>query len=354
MKKIIILNILLFFAILATSVLTLAISIDFYKFITSKSSLKKIDKRVNLPIYKDLEWPSVHFEEEKLLKSSYYDYIGWKRDDFKGQTINIVNGYRLNKIEEDFNFKKDVWVFGGSTIWGSGVRDHETIPAYLEQITNISTLNLGEFGYTSSQELNLYIKNIILHKPKVVLFYDGFNDVFHKCRSENNYYSGARESFFKQKIMGEKYVQSYTINFFEPIKRIVAKFNLSVEKNSYFDCDKNQNKSKKIAQVLVNNWKIANSISKENNIKFVPILQPVAYFTDSLVDHINLNEQIKLQFETVYPLIIEEINKNNLSYINLMDSLSDKKTFFIDHVHLAPIGNKQIASDILRHDLMKN
>ncbi len=350
MKKTILINILILFAVMTTLVFSLAVSLDFYRFLKSKNFISSnVDERSKLPNYKNLNWAKLHFKEFSSMKSSYYDGIGWRRDDFKGETINIVKGYRLNNPEEKFNLKKDIWIFGGSTVWGTGVRDHETIPAYLEKLTKLSTLNLGESGYTSSQELNLYIKNVILHKPKIVFFYDGFNDVFYKCRKENNYFSGARENFIQKKIRKEHYVDSYTSEFFNPVKKIVSKIiNKKKNINLFFDCDKNLEKSKKIAKIFVNNWIIANNISKENNIKFIPILQPVAYFTESLTDHIDLDDQVKVQFETVYPLIIEEIKEKKLSFVDLTKSLNDKKYYYIDSTHVSPIGNKNIAIDIVK------
>ena len=40
-------------------------------------------------------------------------------------------------------------------------------------------------------------KNLGEQKPKIIIFYDGFNEVFFKCLKENNYYSSARENYIK-------------------------------------------------------------------------------------------------------------------------------------------------------------
>ena len=105
----------------------------------------------------------------------------------------------MNNTNENFILNKDIWVFGGSAVWGTGVDDENTIPSLIEKLTNISTLNLGETGYNTTQELNLLLKELVKHKPKKIIFYDGVNDVG-KCMTNFNYFSTSQETIIQTKL----------------------------------------------------------------------------------------------------------------------------------------------------------
>jgi hypothetical protein len=81
-----------------------------------------------------------------------------------------------------------VWVFGGSTTFGQGVRDDETITAYLNRIDTSSTyINFGIHAYHQSNEIEKMI--LLLKKgylPSRVIFIDGLNDITRMI--ETNYH----------------------------------------------------------------------------------------------------------------------------------------------------------------------
>ena len=151
--------------------------------------------------FKNYEWSKKHFKEFIQLDVKYSDYLIWRRSSFQGETINISeDGFRLNdssSLHVDFANSK-VWFFGGSAMWGSGSKNEFTIPSFYEEMSNKKSINFGETGYTSSQELNMLLKYINLGKPKYIFFYDGANDIFNKCRKENNYFSSSLEKKIKK------------------------------------------------------------------------------------------------------------------------------------------------------------
>jgi lysophospholipase L1-like esterase len=75
-------------------------------------------------------------------------------------------------------------MFGGSTMWGSGVRDAFTIPSILaKELQNhgvvCEIINFGEGGYVSTQEVITLLLHLQQgHIPDLVIFYDGINDTF--------------------------------------------------------------------------------------------------------------------------------------------------------------------------------
>lgn len=70
------------------------------------------------------------------------------------------------------------WVFGGSTTFGLGVPDHQTIPAYLEQILGTPVFNLAVRGHGSTMENRLFRYYLRAgYRPARAIFLDGINEV---------------------------------------------------------------------------------------------------------------------------------------------------------------------------------
>jgi lysophospholipase L1-like esterase len=80
-----------------------------------------------------------------------------------------------------------VFFFGGSTLWGSFLRDDHTIPAEASRRlqalagpgARIEVTNFGETGHVFTQGmLELMLQLRAGNRPDVVVFYDGINDTF--------------------------------------------------------------------------------------------------------------------------------------------------------------------------------
>src|SRR5262249_50473552 len=79
---------------------------------------------------------------------------------------------------------KEVYVFGGSAVYGQGARDAWTIPSCLarnlaQRGLNVRVTNHGQSGYVSTQEMIAALLQLQAgHRPEVVVFYDGVNDTY--------------------------------------------------------------------------------------------------------------------------------------------------------------------------------
>jgi len=105
-----------------------------------------------------------------------------------GRFVNVdAAGFRHIKDQAPWPPEKEalsVFVFGGSTAFGYGVRDEDTIASFLQerlrQATGqkVAVYNFGRGFYYSSQELLLFLR--LLQQgavPDVAVFIDGFNDI---------------------------------------------------------------------------------------------------------------------------------------------------------------------------------
>ena len=353
MKKIILINIIVSYFIFSVVIIFSPLLIDLIK--TGESLLPFNDKRSELPNYENISWAKKHFLEFSELNTRYREHIVWRRNDFNGETITIKNGYRMNNKNETFTLNKDIWMFGGSTTWGTGSDDKNTIPSLIEKLTNISTLNLGETGYGTTQGLNLLNKEIVKHKPKIIIFYDGVNDVG-KCMKDLKYFSTGQENVINSKLISRPYFENLLIAPLKILEKVKNSFKNNQNTTHIYDCDTNISKAENIAKIFVNNWMSIKLIAEENNIKFIPVLQPTIFTSTSNKDYLSSETKSfrKEQYEILYELIKKELNKRNFEYLNLEHSLNKEENYFIDFSHLSPDGNMKIAREIVTSKFFKN
>ena len=138
------------------------------------------DDRQDSPVYddfqeKDILWldhtgcPEIHFEP----------YYHWRRGPYRGKYVNIDEEGLRRTVKSPKPGARKVFMFGGSTMWGTGSPDSDTIPSLLQRRLGDSydVYNFGEYAYVSTQELNYLLKRLADGDvPRIVIFYDGVND----------------------------------------------------------------------------------------------------------------------------------------------------------------------------------
>lgn len=110
----------------------------------------------------------------------YAPWIGMREKSVKSHFVNVdeygirSNGKPLVGISQ---IQNAVWFFGGSTTFGYGVTDAETIPAQLEKQLGRQVINFGVGSFYSAQE-NLLLVQFLRYgyRPSAVLFLDGVNE----------------------------------------------------------------------------------------------------------------------------------------------------------------------------------
>src|SRR5207248_2759198 len=120
-----------------------------------------LDSRSASSYYTSQAWAPVYWHEfSASRRQAYRPYVLWRRPAFSGKTINIdEHGVRLTPgaVCRPSSFK--VFVLGGSTVWGTGSADWNTLPAYLQkELQRVSAkptcvVNFGESAYVSTQSV---------------------------------------------------------------------------------------------------------------------------------------------------------------------------------------------------------
>ncbi len=356
-------NVAIIFLLLGLISSALPIAYDLYKPFRYHSTPSE------LPNYASLEWAKQFFAEYNGLPSKYFDFIGWRRKAFKGKTITIdESGYRryFSEISSDLKSSK-IWFFGGSAMWGTGARDNETIPAFVQKFSGKTTFNFGETGYVAHQSLNLLMKAYLEGgKPETVVFYDGVNEVLNKCRVGASFFSTLQEVQIQKWVERNSFGHSSFFSVFDPTVEILAKAQLlgkglgnskksNVSLNGdMLECHLDSRKAELITNNLMDDWRVAKFLVESKGGVFIPVLQPVAYIGSPNLIHLpNVfrDDLWKKQYEIVYEKIRLSAKKLKVDYVDMTDVFDVKDFVYIDLCHVSPNGNELVAKRLLKNRL---
>jgi hypothetical protein len=153
----------------------------------SEATLGPSDKRADLAAYEGADYdPTATWREIKHGTAqwlNYQPYTVWTRKPTSGQYVNVdQDGCRVTAFNADEPEALRIWMIGGSTTWGMGVPDQETIPSRLAHLFNEAgvptrVLNLGHTGFVSTQEVLSLVRELQKREaPDIFVVYDGLNE----------------------------------------------------------------------------------------------------------------------------------------------------------------------------------
>lgn len=333
--------------------------------------------RYRLPNYANKERAKLHFQELLQLKSEYRPFVGWSLIEFFGETINIdASGDRVHEHRLPSHLKGPSGVvrfFGGSSMWGVGVVDANTIPALFNRLNpEMEVHNHGEFSFNSRQELARLI-NLIAEGQEIgtVVFYDGVNEVAVHCRGDTGTLGHNRENQIRTRIKEHpelvRKLRMKELPYLDALWRVflsdtaklinilvnaaIGRAEAALPENHWV-CDIQPEKAKKVAENLLRNWETAHAVVTGLGHRFYALLQPVSYIGDPATDHITeemdyYGPELRAQYETVYPLIVKLIEQRGHDWIRIATDLFDgDEYFYIDFSHVTRNGNEKVVSFI--------
>ncbi len=146
--------------------------------------------------YDDAFWAKDYWADHDRSRTTvWHPYVYWRRAPYAGEMINVdAHGFRGGWQNADAKADApQIWVFGGSLVWGTGVPDAFTLPSQLaflyakrDQETPVRVLNFGQSGYVSGQSRLAFAQALACagQLPELVIFVDGPNDVFSAFQAE--------------------------------------------------------------------------------------------------------------------------------------------------------------------------
>jgi len=323
------------------------------------------DKKV--PI-KDLKKRSLEVGDRLM----YKPWIQIGNYDHKGKFSIVINGSRLVKdadLLKDCISKKEIWMFGGSTMYGVGVPYSENIPSFLQKILNknnacLKVVNYGVPYHYSKQETINFVNNLLDHEkpPAFAIFLDGLNDFMlpgSTLRGEPHFTPILTSLVPKGKgdirqSRGWAFKNLFNLEIISFLKK---RINSSEENYSNKDLPKGYTEAsaaKEISELFIKNTIGLGKICDAYDVKCFRFLQPVAaidYSPPSNDSYTNWaqEENLSSRFKIGYKLIRSFTNKN-IRGISLIDLSKLFKNYYgipyVDSWHYAPRANNLIAEFI--------
>jgi len=313
-------------------------------------------KRSELPNYKnDPLHAKKIFQEYNQIQHQYEPFVGWKALPFNGESLNInKSGRRIVHSQDNTNLSeaKIIRFFGGSTLWGEGVSDNQTIPGlFYRKNPEYRVYNHAQLAYNSRQNLDELISVISQGSEfDIVVFYDGVNDAAFLCPSEINVPGHRLVPTFRKRLYTKKIDFLWIVLdelFLENINALIGKIT-KMKKTSRYNCFNNEPKIEMIAETFVKNWEIAHQLVTTRGGTFIAILQPVAFIGTPELSHLpNLDKDLGKNVAAVYKRIKKKIAEKQHSWIyDMTDKFNSNKYIYIDFCHVSANGNEIIADAI--------
>ncbi|MEE8576558.1 MAG: SGNH/GDSL hydrolase family protein, partial [candidate division Zixibacteria bacterium] len=341
------------------------------------------DSRISADTYQNADWPKKYYKEfNESYNSEWVSYVYWRREPYKGQYINIDSqGIRKtwssNIGEGDKSIHPKIFMFGGSAMWGTGSRDDFTIPSIFSKRlakygVNAQTVNFGESGYVSTQEVIMLIRELQkMNIPDLVIFYDGVNDTYSAYQQQiagipQNEFNRVKDFNSSKRIATTDLWSSFANNL-STIQFVKAVFR-RLGTGSPSDNAAQHNTKHSLSKSSANNGALANDVLNiyEKNIEIVEYLakrysfkalfywQPTIFEKQYRTKYEEEKRQryleMQLFFDMTYGLLRQrdfskdgEIEFHDLSM--LFSNVSEP--LFVDWAHLGETGNSYIAERLV-------
>jgi hypothetical protein len=306
------------------------------------------DDRVDLPNYPDKERARRILGEFHQLETRYVPFVEWRREEFHGETTTVGADGNRAQPETTRDPAGTVRFFGGSAMWGSGVADDETIPAAFNRLhPELRVVNHGESGFTSRQSVSQLVNLVNEAAPMdLVVFYDGNNDVGSFCQEEVGINSHTRATKLERLVRPLSRLRN---NLTGSLQEILSGKAVNKWMNGPGPhptrCHRDPAYARKVAEVMVNDWRIARAIAREGGADFVAILQPVASLGRPRTDHLSPHEYSpEKEQNVVYPIVREILAERGIDWAyDFTDVFDGGEYVFIDECHVTPNGSRLVA-----------
>lgn len=281
----------------------------------------------------------------------------WSAPKYYGEQVNIGK-YNLRKTTT--NTKKisekhesRVCFFGGSLVWGWGVRDKGTIPSQLLNLRNNTIIeNHGQLGYVSSQSFIAFTQRM-KHEPKpdIVILIDGLNDIYSAYQSK---IAGIEQNATSRKLRAELKTPKNILEFYWNNSYFVKYIRSILPKEKIAPFPHSKNRDEKLAHSIINiynkNVDFINAIASNHNIKAICIWPPTIFDKPSLTEYEKKVAGMLDSFAPLYSLVKNLIQNDHYldpRVINLSNLfLNEKKPTYIDPWHYNEYANSLIAKKI--------
>ncbi|MEE9269708.1 MAG: hypothetical protein V3V49_05540 [Candidatus Krumholzibacteria bacterium] len=348
-----------------------------------KLTTPAIDSRVNADSYRGATWTEDYYGEFGEITLRWKPYVHYQRKPFQGEYITVdEQGHRgtvYPRLRDSQSTPLRVFMFGASTMWGTGARDEYTVASLVGKILSekgvaADVTNFAESGYVSTQEviallLELRGGNI----PDVVVFYDGIGDAFAAFQSgvagrPMNEYRRIREFNLLHESRTRDLTKMYILSHLERsntvrlLQAIVRRLRPDAEfRGRLTDSGREAGDSATVEEDVVDTWIANMRIVKRlgEAYGFTPILywQPVIFTKDELSEYEQKELEKKQSMEAFFLKTYAYMKRSHerlagQHFHDISDIFKDaKEPYYIDFAHVSESANevlgRRMAADIL-------
>ncbi len=326
--------------------------------------------------YSDSGWYAAYDREyTQTFHEHWKPFVYFRRGAFSGSLINVdSSGHRRTVGGPAPAGAADtvhIFFFGGSTMWGTNLRDNATIASIASQElarvvpagTAVQVTNFGESGYVFTQELiELELQLRAGRIPDVVLFYDGMCDMtaaaqYGSAGVSQNESNRSREFEFGRAVSGtETGVGSDVraagaigneilrrVQFIQRLFAIVARPAVAQRSTEWLARD--------VVSVYAGNAEIIEALGKVYGFRVMYVWQPTLYSTAKKATPF---EQSLLSAAELNPLhvLLRAMNKTT---VPVLDSTMKARVSarFVDETSLFAGDTISVFTDQLGHTTEK-
>lgn len=349
--------------------------------------VKIIDpERFRIPAMKIEELGTFDNIESPVVVGKYAPFVIWRSNpEMTNDSVTVSNeGYRVTPGSSRDSDAYLVFLFGGSAMWGVNVPDSCTIGAYLQrdltEITgkSIAVRNMAQLAHSSTQEIiELMLQLRSGNVPDIVIFYDGFNDVWgayesgiagahHTLKAITERVEGSPEAFGMGSPIENLINNSNTSLLFTTLKargiifseeepEIVTYSTMGIDADSL---------SEEIARLYYGNCGVVDALAEVYGFEYMIIWQPNIWCGEKpLTDYEKTIYEGEFEFfpagrdpdlKALLVKTYEEFensitdSEHFFSFENIFDRIEDEVYNDYAGVHVRPWANELIAEEILR------
>jgi lysophospholipase L1-like esterase len=323
------------------------------------------------------EWAKAYFYEWSSIPTKWHPYVHWRRESFKGKYINIDQ----EGIRQTWNAKGGtnsgskifrIFMFGGSTLWGTGAPDNDTIPSVLSRLLNehgfnVEVTNFGESGYVNTQEIILLLRQLQNDKvPDLAIFYDGVNDTFSTFQNRGlaglpqNESNREREfNLLRPSMKGRLYGEAFRVALTSTAtyqvltamaRRIMRRDGFSQEEALL--ASNSEQLASDVARVYSWNMRFVEQVGEIYGFRTLFYWQPTILTKHELTSY-EQQLQNEVKHLKMYYMTTASSVKARLFNIDVFHDISDafagdSRPYFWDPWHLTGAGNEIVARRMLK------
>ncbi len=309
----------------------------------------RTDQRIKLPAYADKAFAESVFEDFYKTQNAYNAYEDLRLRPYSGVTTQIdANGIRRT-IGQPENAAGFIRLFGGSTMWGTGSDDANTIASLVQrEFPDRKVVNHGQSGWTSGQSLTALLKLIRADAPLgTVVFYDGVNDIFLRCMNSDDLENTSITNFIRELIASKRESHRFLDVSLGSILELMTGTRITtttqISEIRAAGCTADPKRAEEIVKRMLANWKIAKDLVEANGGTFVAVLQPVSSVGTPARDYLAATPEWDAWYRAGYARVQSSMAQYGWMH-DLSNALDGPEPIYIDWCHVTPKGNSRVAA----------